>query len=186
MVADGHDVARAVRFQDLRRRGGQGAVHIELQRLGAVSEGHGNMVPCGVGNRARESVAGGEGAEGQLVIGLEIELLTAQHPCGGGTSAEEMSLGAAQHIALGPQFDGEVGGAEIVGAEIGDRDGIVEAVEGEGLAIGGLAGDPGGPIDQRAGVPAARGIGECGPAPFVHSVGRREVGHGRGRGRSGI
>ena len=179
-VADRHDMARIVCFQGLRRRGGQRAVHVELQRLGAVGERHGDMVPGRIGDRAGEGVAGAEGTEGQLVAGIEIELLTTQHPRGDGTRAEEMPLGAAQCGAFDPGFQREIGRAEVVGPGIGDRDGIVEAVEGQGLAIGGLASDPGGPVDQRAGVAAARGIGQRGPAPFVHPVGRHEVGHGRG------
>ena len=185
-VADRHDVARTVRFQGLGGRGGQGAVHIDLQRIGAVRERHGDMVPVRIGDRAGDGVAGGEGAKGELVAGIEIELFTAALPEGAVALAEEMPLGAAQHIALGPEFDRKVRRAEVVGGRIGDRDGIVDAIEGEGLPIGGLAGDPGGAVDQRAGVAAARGIGQRGPAPFVHPIGGHEIGDGRGRGRGGV
>ena len=175
-VADRHDVARAVRFQGLRGRGDQGAIHIDPQRIGAVRERHGDMVPVRIGDRAGDGVAGGEGAERELVAGIEIELFTAALPGGAVALAEEMPLGAAHHIAFGPEFDRKVRGAEVVGRRIGDRHGIVDAIEGEGLAIGGLAGDPGGPVDQRAGVAGPRGIGQRGPAPFVHPIGRHEVG----------
>ena len=180
-VAERHDVARTIRFQGLGGRGGEDAIHIDLQRIGAVREGHGDMVPVRIGDRAGDGVAGGEGTKRQLVGGIEIQLFTAALPEGAVAFAEEMPLGTAQYRALGPQFNRKVRGAEVVGVGIGDRDGIVEAVEGQGLAIGGLAGDPGRAVEQRASVAAARGIGQRGPAPFVHCIGGHEVGRGRRR-----
>ncbi len=113
------------------------------------------MVPVRIGDRAGDGVAGGEGPKRELVVGIEIELFTAALPEGAVALAEEMPLGAAQHVALGPEFDRKVRGAEVEGRRIGDGDGIVDAIEGEGLAIGGLTRDPGGPVDQRAGVAVA-------------------------------
>ena len=179
-------MAGAIRFQGLGGRGGEDAIHIDLQRIGAVREGHGDMVPVRIGDRAGDGVAGAEGTKRQLVAGIEIQLFTAALPEGAVAFAEEMPLGAAQYLALGPQFNRKVRGAEVVGVGIGDRDSIVEAVEGQGLAIGGLAGDPGRAVDQRASVAAARGIGQRGPAPFVHPIGGHEVGHGLGRGRGNV
>ena len=66
-VPDHHDVGRAVGFQGLGGRGDQGAVHIDPQRIGAVRERHGDMMPVRIGDRAGDSIAGGEGAEGELV-----------------------------------------------------------------------------------------------------------------------
>ena len=185
-VADHHDVGRAVGFQGLGGRGDQRAIHIDLERIGAVRERHGDMVPVRIGDRAGDSIAGGEGAKRELVAGIEIELFTAALPGGAVALAEEMPLGAAQHIAFGPEFDRKIRRAEVVARRIGDRHKIVDAIEGEGLPIVGLAGDPGGPIDQRAGVPGPRGIGQRGPAPFVHPIGGHQIGHDRGRGRGGV
>ena len=114
-VADRHDVARTVRFQGLGGRGDQGAIHIDLERIGAVRERHGDMVPVRIGDRAGDGVAGGEGAKRELVAGIEIELFTAALPEGAVALAEEMPLGAAQHIALGPEFDRKVRRAEVEG-----------------------------------------------------------------------
>ena len=79
-VADRHDVGRIVGFQGLGGRGDQGTIHIDLQRIGAVRERHGDMVPVRIGDRAGEGVAGGEGAKRELVAGIEIELFTAALP----------------------------------------------------------------------------------------------------------
>ena len=184
-VADRHDVARAIGFQGLRRRGPQDSIDIDVDEVRRVREGHGHMVPIRIGDRAGDGVAGAEGAEGQLVIGIKIELLTARHP-GGGTLAEEMALSSAQHVAFHPQLNREIGRAEVVGAGVRHRDGIIDTVEGQGRPIGGLAGDPGGPIDQGAGVPAPRGISQRRPASFVHAVGGHKGGDDQRRTRDGV
>ena len=151
-VAEGHDVGRIIRFQGLRGRGDQYPIHIDPERVGAVGERHGDMVPVRIGDRAGEGVAGTEGAEGQPVVRIEVEFFASGHPRRSRAFAEEMALAAAYHIALGPQFDRKVCGAEVIGGGIGNGDCIVDAVEGQGLAIGGLACDPEGAVDQRAGV----------------------------------
>ena len=149
-VAERHDMAHAVRFQGLRRRGDQRAIHIDPQRIGAVRERHGEMVPVRVGNRAGKGVAGAERPESQPVIGIEVELFAPALPEGAVALAEEMALAAGQNVPFGPEFNREIGGADVVGARIGHGDGIVDAIEGEGLAIGGLPGHPEGAVDQRA------------------------------------
>ena len=112
-VADRHDMGRTVGFQGLGGRGDERTIHIDLERIGAVREGHGHMVPVRIGDRAGEGVAGGEGAKRELVGGIEIELFTAALPEGAVALAEEMPLGAAQHIALGPEFDRKVRRPEV-------------------------------------------------------------------------
>ena len=79
-VPDRHDVRRVVGFEGLGGRGDQGAVHIHPQRIRAVRERHGDMVPVRIGDRAGDGVAGGEGAKGQLIVRFEIEFFTAALP----------------------------------------------------------------------------------------------------------
>ena len=112
-------------------------------------------MPVRIGDCAGDGVAGREGAEGQLVVGFEIELLTARHPRACVTFTEEMALTAAQEIAFDPHLDREICRAEVVGGRTGHLDGIVNAIEGQRLPIGRLAGDPDGPIEQRASVAVA-------------------------------
>ena len=152
------------------RRGDQCAIHIDLERIGAVRERHGDMVPVRIGDRAGEGVAGTERAEGQLVVGLEVEFFTAHGPRGRRALAEEMPLAPAQDVAFGPEFNREIGGAEVIGRRIGDRDGIVDALKRQGLAIGGLARDPRGPVHQRSGMTGPGRIRHGRPAPLVHAI----------------
>ena len=84
---------RVVGFEGLGGRGDQGAVHIDPQRIGAVCERHGDMVPVRIGDRAGDGVAGGEGAKGQLIVRFEIEFFTAALPERAVALAEEMALG---------------------------------------------------------------------------------------------
>ena len=181
LVADRHDVGRIIRLQGLRGRGDQGAIHIHPECIGAVGEGHRHMVPVRVGDRAGKGVAGAVGAEGQPVVCIEVEFFASGHPRRSRAFAEEMALAATYHIALGPQFDRKVCGAEVIGGGIGNGDCIVDAVEGQGLAIGGLACDPEGAVDQCADVSGPRRIRQRGPAPFVHPIGGDQTGHTRDR-----
>ena len=147
-VADHHEVGRIVGFQGLRDRGDQGAVYIDPQGIRAVRERHGDMVPVRIGNRAGDSIAGSEGTKRELVAGIEIELFTTALPGGAVALAEEMPLGATQHVAFGPEFNRKIGRAEVEGRRIGDGDGIVDTIEGERLAIGRLARHPRRPVHQ--------------------------------------
>ena len=54
-----------------------------------------------------------------------------------------------QDIAFHPHFEGKIAGAHVERAGIGHRDGVVHAVEGQGLPIGGLARHPRRPVHQR-------------------------------------
>src|SRR5512138_568441 len=127
-------MACAIRFQSPLHRGVQRSVHIELQLLGAVIERKSDMMPGRIrdGVGGKEDVAGAEGTESQLVVGIEIKLLTTRLPFGGGTGAEEMALGPAYGGTFYPHFQREVSCTKVVaaGTGIGHRDGIVEAVEG--------------------------------------------------------
>ena len=79
-----------------------------------------------------------------------------------------MPLTTTQHVAFDPEFNREIGGAEVVGAGIGKRHGIIHPVKRHRLAVGRLACHPEGAVDQRAGMACPGGIGQRGPAPFVH------------------
>ena len=92
LIADRHDVAHAIGFQGLRRRGDERPVHIEIEKVRRVDERHGHVMPVRIGNRVGEGVAGTVGAEGQPVIGFEIELLTAALPQCAVALADEMAL----------------------------------------------------------------------------------------------
>ena len=163
-------------LQGFRRCGDQHAIHIHPERVGAIRERHGEMVPICVGDRAGDGVAGAEGAEGQPVVGIEVELFAPALPEGAVALAEEMALATTQGVTFGPEFNREIGSADVVGARIGNRDRIVDTVEGEGLAIGGLPGHPEGAVNQRANVSGPRGICQRGASPFIHAVGRHEAG----------
>ena len=79
-VAERHDMGRRIRFQRPRGRGDQHPIHIHPQRVGAVRERHGHMVPVRVGNGPGERVTGAERPEGQLIAWHEVEFFTARLP----------------------------------------------------------------------------------------------------------
>ena len=175
-VAERHHMGRRIRFQRPRGRGDQHPIHIHPQRVGAIRERHGHMVPVRVGNGPGERVTGVERPKGQLIASSEIEFFTARFPCRRGTLAHQVPLAAPQHVAFHPECHREIGGAEVVGARIGHRHGIVHPIKRYCLAIGGLACDPKGPVDQSPRMTRPRPIRQRRPTPFVHPQGRHQAG----------
>ncbi len=100
------------------------------------------MVPVRVGNGPGDGVPGAERPEGQLITGLEVEFLTARFPCRRRTLAHQVPLATPQPVTFHPEFNREIGRAEVVGAGIRHRHGIVHAIKRDCLPIGGLARRP--------------------------------------------
>ncbi len=91
-----------------------------------------------------------------------------------------------QDVALRPELERKVLRAEVEGARIGDRQLVVNAVERQRGAVGGLARDPGRAVNQRAGVAVAGQIRGGDAGPFSKGVGVHQAGGGGGGGAGNI